>query len=174
MARPRIRVLAGALVLAAAASPALATSHVYLDLEGQNVGAIEGEVTDPVYQDQIEVSEFHHLLSDPGAKTVQHEQVVFTMQIVRGAPLLFQAWDTADVLSKCIFTFLRPGAPEEEFFSVTLSGARVAAIEPITKALDPLDTDYRDLLRVRIIYDQMTVESPQGSGPVMLDNPTYP
>lgn len=174
MTRNKLSVFfAAALLAAVAGADSFAAEQLYLELEGNTVGPIDGYVTANEFANQIEVFEFHHLLRDPAGKVVVHEQVVFTTRLGKATPLIMQAWDSGEPLTQCVFSFLRDvNGNDVHYLTVELQGGRIAAVEPIT----PSPPSTEDLVRVRIAYDQLVATDPvpSGAGSVTLDNPQIP
>ena len=87
---------------------------------------------------------------------------------------LYTALATGELLQQVTFHFYRrdpqnPGTIQE-FQTVTLTGARIVAIEPITHDVEnPANASVDDRERVRFIYQQISIQSPIDGEEVVID-----
>ena len=128
----------------------------YVDVVGATQGNIDGDVIGPEpVIGQIEGFELHHLVSRPDVPgaLLAHEVILFTKKRLDPSTLkLLQAWDTGELLT-VTFTFCADGPCDPVHYSVNLTGARVASIEPWTRPSDERE-------RIGLIYQTIELVFP--------------
>jgi len=182
MRRRLLRILAatGLGALLTTAAPLAATETILLEINGSNQGSIQGENRSTNgTPDMIECFDYHHLIHVPitqgqvGGNPV-HEPIVCTKRVDRASVNLYQALANNETLQPVTFHFYRddpqnPGTIQE-FQVITLTGALLVAIEPITHDVeDPANALLDDRERIRFIYQQITIQSPVDGGEVQID-----
>jgi len=169
-----------ALLLAAAfsATDAGAALNAYLTLEGQDQGPIPGEVTTHGREETILVTEIHHLMHQPvdpntgqiiGA--LKHEPFIFTKEVDRATvPLYIAVMNNESLNATFRYYEIDQTGHEVHYFTIQLINARVIAIEPIKpETQDPATASFRDMERVRMIYQQIEISNETYSQQVNVD-----
>lgn len=158
------RILSGVicvLVVLAGASVSQGAKNIYWELSGSQQGDIEGEVSEPDFEGQIEVLDFHHLLHRDFSQlpsTKHHEEIIVTIRLSKSAVSLMRALDTQELMNTCWFRFRRDDGMggDETFYEIWLEGGRISAIEPIAPDNQSAQESV-DLARVRLAYSMMNV-----------------
>jgi type VI secretion system Hcp family effector len=159
--RTRATLLA-ALAALALATPAAADLNHYIQITGATQGVFPGSGDIQPWEGYAVGLEYHHLLDRPTAgMATQHQTVISTITMDEPLiPHLMRAMETDESLT-VTFSFLRPsGAGSEEVYSiVTLSGARVTSLEPLSPDdQDPALAAYQATVRVRYSYASIGFE----------------
>jgi type VI secretion system secreted protein Hcp len=103
----------------------------YLKMTGQNLGALNGSVTEQGFQDHIAVVAVNHGIVSwmrTGAPK-GHQPLVITKPLDKSSPLLYQALSLREYMSEWELQQLAPtgGKPQKQF-TIKLTDARIAAI----------------------------------------------
>jgi len=168
--RNRARWIGPVLAIAAIAlaTPAMADLSHYISITGATQGAFPGGSDIAPWEGYAIGFEYHHLLEKPtSGAAIQHQTVISTIAMDEPLiPHLMRAMQTDESLT-VTFSFLRPSntGAEEIYAVVTLVGARVASIEPLSPTdQDPALTTYEATVRVRYSYASMDFTySPTGA-----------
>ena len=157
-------------LLLLAATSAAASQPFYVKITGASQGVIEGGVTAGGREGTIEGFEYHHLVEipiDPGSGLptgrAQHQVVIFTKEVDKATVNLWRALDNGENLTKVEFMFYRVTnvGLQELYYKVTLTDAKVVALEPITPHFRDADfIDFTDQERIRLNYRLIKVEFP--------------
>ncbi len=164
--------LIGALIVAGASSQSFAAFIIEMTATGAQQGPILGDSTQAPYLNMIEVFEFHHLIDNTGGRAT-HEPIVFTKKIDRASPPFYTALANAESLSM-LFRFVRANqsGTENIYYTVQLLGARIVAIEPITRNFfETASANLPDTERVRVTYTSIQVTYTSTGGTATLSNP---
>jgi type VI secretion system secreted protein Hcp len=134
--------------LAVAASPAHAALNAYLILKGTTQGDIKGEVTLKGRENQILVYAFEHAQS----ATAPARKFHVVKPLDKATPLLRNALEKGEAIASFELRLWRPmvaaatgTGSEEQYLTITLTGARVISI----KATQP-NTQHADLLKLPV------------------------
>jgi type VI secretion system secreted protein Hcp len=164
-------------------TPVGAALNTYLFLEGQNQGAIPGEVTQAGREDSILVTEVHHLIHlpvDPDTGQIigslRHQPFIFTKGVDRSSVPMYAALANNEILT-ADFRYYRPGGggQEVQYFTIVLINARIIAIEPIKpETQDAITAALPDMERVRMVYQQIEIHNELFGQQVTIDNQPVP
>ncbi len=163
-----------ALLFVLAATPAAAALPFNVKITGETQGLIQGSVTQAGREGTIQGLEYHHLVEIPvdaasGAPAGRpvHQVVIFTKAVDRSTVNLWRAFGDGENLTKVEFMFYRlnPVGTEELYYKVTLTDAKVVALEPITPHVrDAEFENFPDQERIRLDYRLIKVEFPSDGG----------
>jgi len=161
-------------VAALLAPEGFAAQIIYLAAQGATQGNIPGDSTAKGHEGSIEVYEVHHLILNEAGKK-KHEPVVFTKRVDRASPPLYRALDTGEPLT-LEFRYFRLASDgsgaEEHFYTIRLTGARLTAIEPVTRnVFEAQNQQLPNMERLRVVYQQMEITYQITGASVVLVNP---
>lgn len=144
-------------VAAAVCFPALPAIPLSVRIDGATQGWIQGE--DP--RSMVEGAEFHHLVSTPaGSTTPRHDVAILTKNVDKASVKLWRAYGTGERLQvKLHYYRIDDTGTEVNFYTVTLTDARIVGLEPILPhGKDPALERMVPMERVRFEYRSMTVK----------------
>ncbi len=131
-------------LVAAAVGTAYSALDVYMRIEGQNQGVIEGESTRPGLENWIEVEEITHLVEVPideqtglptGAR--MHRPFVVGKCLGKSSPKLCQAIAANELCQVELRFFRQTLAGDEHYYTIRLEDVLLIDYHPIT----PVDDD---------------------------------
>ena len=149
MHRKFVSFIAGAMVLATAAS-ASAANNIFMTLTGQKSGAVKGSVTQKGRENSIAVSAFEDEVMSPrdpasGLPTGkrQHKPIKVTIELDQSAPILYNMLSSNENITTLELKFWHPSASgvESQFYTVKLTNASIAEIHASTDATHPTTLD---------------------------------
>lgn len=120
-----------------------AALNAYLKIKGQKSGEIKGSVVQKGKEGAIAVIAVSHSIVSPrdpqsGLPTGQrmHKPIVFTKELDRSTPILYQALATNENLAEVEFSVYGPdpkgGKPSLLLYTVKLTNANIASIDVVT------------------------------------------
>lgn len=127
-----------------------AALNAYLKLKGQKQGEIKGSVTQKGREGAIAVIAVSHSITSPrdpqsGLPTGQrmHKPFVFTKELDRSTPLLYQALVNNENLAEFELSVFAPGdkAGKTPLYTVKLTNANIASIDVVTPPTGPTTTE---------------------------------
>jgi type VI secretion system secreted protein Hcp len=147
-----------------ASSPSALPSRgadVYLSIKTKRAGAVKGEATASGHANEIELDGFHFGVRassaiGSGAATArrQYDLLRIEKRLDTGTTALLSALVTNDEVKEAKLALRKAAGGQEDFFTITLSGARVvsaaidcdihgAAVETVELAFTKVDIEYR-------------------------------
>lgn len=134
-------------------------SDSFLHLQTKRAGKVKGEATNPGHEDDIIVIAWRwgisgHAALGGGNATERRSYSAFTIEkrIDRASTGLMSALAANDEVKEAKLTLRRAGGKQEEYFVITLSGARVSSIAQDT------DADGYPRETVTIVFTKVDVE----------------
>ena len=142
-------------------SPSLSGADAYLSVRSKRAGDLKGEVTARGHENAIEVHGFQFGVSaasaiGSGQATArrQYKHLVVEKRLDSSSTSLMSALATNDEVKELKLSLRKPGDGQEDFFTITLAGARVVGVdldcdasgetvERATFAFTKIDVEYR-------------------------------
>ena len=170
--RPRFALLV--LLALVAAVPAAADLNHFIRITGATQNQFPGGSDIAPWENYTIGFAYHHLIERPASGgPVTHETVISTFAMDDPAvPYLLRALQ-ADESLQVVFNFTRPtsGGAEQQYARITLTGARVTSIEPLSP--DDQNSDllsYKATVRARFSYTSIEFENLPANDSVSLNN----
>ncbi len=141
-------------------------SDVFLSVQTKRAGKVKGEVTTEGHEDEVQVLRWGWGVSANTAigsneRTARrvYQQLIVTKGIDTASTALLSALATNDEIKEAVLTMRKAGGEALDYFTMTLNGARVVAID-----IDVGD-DGRPLERVAIAFTKIGIAyQPQEGG----------
>jgi len=155
-----------ALVMLASASSAFAALNAYLQMRGEKVGAIKGNVTQKGREDSIMVIAYSHDISAPidassglpGSK-IKHNVLSITKEIDRSTPIIYGLLVNNEKITEFRLEFWQPSATgkEVQHFTIQLTGAHVTSIKSVMlNNKYPENMQHKEREEISFSYDTIT------------------
>lgn len=128
--------------------PASKAPKIFVSIKGTKSGVFPGDALSGAHKTEIAASSFSFELTSPTdpntgftAGKRQYKPLVFTHSIGAASALLFGAEATNETLTTVIFTVVKTvaGGKEENFYTVTLTNARITSLRQYTVDGDPME-----------------------------------
>jgi type VI secretion system secreted protein Hcp len=138
-----------------------AGADVYLRVQTARAGKVKGEATGPGHADDIEVIGWQWGLTASSAlgstqatARRSYSALTVTKRIDQASTALMSALATNDAVKEAKLTLRRAGGDQEDFFIITLKGARITSLhhqgdaggetrEVVTIAFTKIEVEYR-------------------------------
>jgi type VI secretion system secreted protein Hcp len=140
-------------------APGGAAADIFLHLQTKRAGKAKGEATNPGHEDDIVVLGWQWGLAASSAigsaqATGRRSYTAMTVRksIDRATTALMSALATNDEVKEARLTMRRAGGAQEDFFKITLKGARIAKVEHLT------DADGTTHETIGIVFTKVEVE----------------
>ena len=149
-------------MVTSAVNPAPATgADAYLSVRTKRAGELKGEVSAKGHENSIEVHGFQFgvaassaIGSGQATARRQYKHLVVTKRLDSSSTSLMSALATNDEIKELKLSLRKPGLGQEDFFTITLSGARVVGldidfdasgetVERASFAFTKIDVEYR-------------------------------
>ena len=149
-------------MVTSAVNPALATgADAYLSVRTKRAGELKGEVSAKGHENSIEVHGFEFgvaassaIGSGQATARRQYKHLVVMKRLDSSSTSLLSALATNDEVKELKLALRKPGDGQEDFFTITLAGARVVgvdldfdaggdAVERASFAFTKIDVEYR-------------------------------
>ena len=149
-------------MVTSAVNPApVAGADAYLSVRTKRAGELKGEVSAKGHENSIEVHGFEFgvaassaIGSGQATARRQYKHLVVTKRLDSSSTSLMSALATNDEIKELKLSLRKPGLGQEDFFTITLSGARVVGldidfdaggetVERASFAFTKIDVEYR-------------------------------
>ncbi len=129
------------------------TQNLFVEVDGSQQGRIEGDSQYSGYEGQIVAVEYHHQMNFDSKGLIRHKEVIWTKSADSSSVNLWRAFRDGELLNIVIFHHHNVAFNPPEVMTVTLTGARILAIE--TYQAEDSDVPHE---RLRMNYQKFRVD----------------